>query len=156
MSIDWVHLVPCMLGLQVVPVRSISGDWARALVDFRYPDRDGAEQEDLGREPAQIGLDAVFYGPTYEADFQALLTQMNAAQPVLFTHPHHGSLMVRIRRVRDRTSVEGAKFIEADIELGEATTDNVGFSIGVAGVAGVANAFDEAASAASAAIGALA
>lgn len=155
MANDWTSLRPCTLGTQVIPVRSMSGEWSRALVEHKYPDRDGGEWQDMGREPYQFSLQAVFYGLTYELEFQALVAQMNLAQRVLFTHPHHGTAWVRIKLVRDRESTEGARYIEADIDLVEDALDVAGFTISPAGLVGIGSLLDTAASAASAALAVL-
>ncbi len=152
---DWASLQPCTLGTQVLQVRSLSGEGKRALVEHKYPDRDGAEHRDLGAEPLQFSLQAVFFGLTYELEFQALIAQMNAAQRVLFTHPHHGTVWVRIESVRDRESTEGARYIEADIDLVEDALDVAGFTVSPPGLPGIGSLLDVAAAAATAALGAL-
>lgn len=151
---SWTHLVPCLLGSEVIHVQDISGRRGRALVKYSYPKRDGAEHDDMGAEAGEWSLGVVFFGATYEADYMRLVALMNAALPVTFTHPHHGTTTVRIESIRDRTSTEGAQYIEADVSVVEDVVDVVGFTP-TTSVASAANAFDDAASSASSSIGGL-
>lgn len=151
----WGHLQQCRLGLVPIHIRGISGERGRSLVEFEYPDRDGAEHQDMGRKRWSGNLDAVFFGPLYELHYQSVVALMDQAEPVLFTHPHHGLLLVRIETIQDRTSTEGAKYIEADIQLVESSLDTTSFAVSPAGVAGVANLLDAAIALAQTYVGAL-
>jgi len=155
---SWGHLRECKLGDVVVHVRRISGSRARGLARFRYPGRDGAEHEDTGREPRTFTLDAVCMDTvtgTYRMHWDALEELFEAGSRVTFVHPHKGTYTMRIERLQDTTSTEGARFIEATIDLIEDVAEEAGFMVTDGGLAGALNVFDTAAAAATTALAAL-
>lgn len=154
----WDHLQRCTVGGVELGLRSARGSVGRDLVSFRYPGRDGAEHQDLGRREQRFSLDVVFHdidGRDYRAAFDELRQVMDDGKVVAFVHPHHGEYSVRVAELNDTTSERGARFIRADLELVEDTGRDVAFTAKAAGLPGAANLFDTAAAAATTALAAL-
>lgn len=156
---SWLHLQTCKLGTVQLHVQRITVDRPRRLARFEYPGRDGAEHEDNGKGPRSVSLDVVCMdlplGGSYLDQWADLEDVFETSSRVTFVHPHHGSFTVRIERLRDTTSTEGARFIEGSIELVEDATSASGFTVTSGGLAGAANVFDAAAAAATTALAAL-
>lgn len=68
----------------------------RRIREYRYPWRDGADLDDLGREPRRTQLTAHFRGDTYESDLSAFLKIVDAGKSGTFIHPTLGTWTARI------------------------------------------------------------
>ncbi len=71
---------------------STDDEIARAVAMHSYPYAEGAESEDLGGEPNQISLTAIFYGDDYDARLQSFLDQLNEPGTGDLIHPVFGTI----------------------------------------------------------------
>ena len=67
----------------------------RHLATFKYPYKDGADLEDMGREPRTTKLSAVFFGPEYMTDLGELMLVVDAGRAMTFKHPLLGTWKAR-------------------------------------------------------------
>lgn len=71
---------------------STDDEISRAVAMHSYPYAEGAESEDLGGEPNQINLTAIFYGDDYDARLKAFLDQLNVPGTGELVHPVFGTI----------------------------------------------------------------
>lgn len=65
---------------------------ARAVAMHSYPYAEGAESEDMGGEPNQINIPAVFYGDDYDARLKSFLNRLNVPGTGELVHPVFGTI----------------------------------------------------------------
>lgn len=145
-----------LLGTVYLDVSELHDEQELDLVEHRYPEVDGAEQEPTGRAPYSWTLDVGFLGEWWRTAFDAVQAMFEAGEPVYFTHPRTGRLhRVRIKRFRPAHSTRIQNGCLATIGLVEDNLITVGLVVVDAGVPGAAADFDAAATAAETALGAL-
>ncbi len=64
----------------------------RSVVEHAYPFVNGADIEDLGLNPLEVRLSAVFYGEGYYSDFKKFLEVLKKQGADVLTHPIRGRL----------------------------------------------------------------
>lgn len=102
--------------------------WAR----YAYPYRDGVDVEDMGREPRETTITAVFAGPDYQSDLGALLLVVDDGEPATFTHPLFGSWQARanLTRIEHQHDRRDGCTVELQVlEVGTDTTSQTLFSL---------------------------
>lgn len=67
----------------------------RRIAQHKYPYRDGADLDDMGREPRTTRITAIFAGPTYESDLGGLISIVDDGQVATFRHPILGQYQAR-------------------------------------------------------------
>lgn len=77
-------------------VERLDDNLVRRIREYSYPWRDGADLDDLGREPRRTQLTAHFRGDTYEGDLSAFLQLVDAGKAGTFHHPTLGSWTARV------------------------------------------------------------
>jgi len=148
---DTAYLGP--LALHVIEIRD---DIGRDLVELRYPERDGAEQADVGRAPWKGTLRIGFIGEFWRTSFDRLKQMAETEGAYTFTHPVTSARYnVRIVRFQPTHSPQILNGAVATLQLVEDNSVTAGLLIAQAGVGGAAASFDEAASSASSALEAL-
>lgn len=76
--------------------QALEDSLVRRIVQHKYPYRDGADLEDLGREPRPTTVTAVFYGPTYEADLSGFMAWVDEGKTRDFIHPILGKWKAKL------------------------------------------------------------
>lgn len=76
--------------------RATDDDVSRDLAQHVFPYRAGADFEDLGRGPRQIGLTALLWGDNYETRLRTLIQALDVADVGDLVHPVLGLLWVRV------------------------------------------------------------
>lgn len=121
-------------------VERVSDTLARRIREYRYPGRNGADLDDLGREPRRTSLTAVFHGSSYEAELSQFLQVVDAGKAATFVHPTLGTwtaratiggvdqdytrrdcAMVQVEVVEDGTSTELPTLFSLDALAAEVT-----------------------------------
>lgn len=77
-------------------VLSVGDAFSRRVVEHKYPYRDGADLEDIGREPRETTLQAVFHGEGALSDLGSLIALWDEGKTGLFQHPLLGSWQTKI------------------------------------------------------------
>lgn len=95
-------------------------DIDRAVVVHEYPYVDGANVEDMGRQPRHIGVTAVLYGDDYELRLQQLLTAVDEAGAGELIHPVFGSVQVQCVRVNIAHAAERPDYAKVNLDFLEA------------------------------------
>ena len=104
--------------------QKLSDDLMRRWARFTYPYKNGADLEDMGREPRSTKVTAVFFGPEYQTDLGALMLVVDAGKAGTFKHPLLGTWKARcsISSIdHDETFRDGCM---VELELVEDGTDN--------------------------------
>jgi prophage DNA circulation protein len=81
-------------------VRTTRDAVQRALVQYEFPYRDGAQLDDHGAGARQIAVTAVIYGADYEERLAQLLAALDASGPGELVHPTFG--VIARAQVADR------------------------------------------------------
>jgi prophage DNA circulation protein len=92
-------------------VRTTRDAVQRAVVQYEFPYRDGAQLDDHGASPRQIALTAVIYGEDYEERLAQLLSALDAAGPGELVHPVFG--VIARAQVADREVTHDAESPDA-------------------------------------------
>lgn len=100
-------------------VEAISDELARRLAEYKYPWRNGADFEDLGREPRRTQLTAVFQGPEYEAELGAFIAVVDKGEAGNFIHPILGSWNARIIKLSIDQDHSRRDFASVSVEVVE-------------------------------------
>lgn len=77
-------------------VERIDDSIMRRIAQYKYPWRDGADLEDIGRDPRRTSLTAVFYGDDYETSLSEFMSTVDEGKKGLFVHPILGSWQARL------------------------------------------------------------
>lgn len=105
--------------------RSTTDTLERALAQYEYPHRDGAEIEDLGAKATSFAVVAVVWGEDYENRFSALKRVLDGQSDQSefdahrLIHPIYGSLTVRVQRYSVKHSEDRLDYCEIDITFVE-------------------------------------
>jgi len=70
---------------EIRSVYNISVSEKRSIVERKVPGLRGGILQDLGREPARISFNGVFYGETAKEDLESLRSRFKAGAPVSFS-----------------------------------------------------------------------
>jgi len=105
-------------GIQL-DVISTSTSHGRTLVPHRFPKRDGAQLEDMGREPLVASLEFVFVdnrfvaagGGDYLDRFEAFELVVEDGTSRLLIHPYLGSINARVSDFSHRGNADGSPAI---------------------------------------------
>lgn len=112
----------------------IKDSFPRRIVEHQFPNRDGAELEDLGRQPWKQNFSAVFYGDDYETNLSAFISVCNEATSGEFVHPVFGkieSAKININSINHSADEWNYCTVECEgIEDGTSTSIPELFSIG--------------------------
>lgn len=102
---------------------NVTSTVGRRTVVHKYPGRDNAETEDLGREPAEFVIEAYVLGPNYMADRNKLIEALEKPGSGYLVHPYWGNKQVAVNgkvRIVESTSEGGmARFTIPVIEAGD-------------------------------------
>jgi len=109
-----------------IDVISVDDDLSRRVVEYSYPYKDGAELEDLGREPRRTNVVAVFFGSDYLERLVELITLIDQGKTQAFQHPVLGRWQAKCSRSTVKHSHERRDYADLDLELIE---DGVNTSI---------------------------
>lgn len=97
--------------------QTIDDEIVRRVVQYKYPYRDGADLEDLGREPRSTRLTCVFMGDNYESDLGAFNMVVDEGKAGFFVHPILGTWNARISRVGIKHSHDMRDVATVDVEV---------------------------------------
>ena len=109
----------------------VEDEIGRALARHEYPNRPGADIEDLGREPRQITLRAVFYS-TELAKRDALIKAIETPGSGTLNHPVWGSITVNCERSRCKHTAQFRDYAEMDLTFIEDSTKDQAFQTATA------------------------
>lgn len=98
-------------------VRSTDDTLERRVARYAIPWVDGADLDDLGREPTAVRVAAVFNGPDYRDRLQALRQATDAGEQGDFVHPILGGGRYRIVRLVVHHECTARDHAEAELEL---------------------------------------
>ena len=95
-------------------VLAVSGSHGRAVVEHTRPKRDGANNEDMGREPFRCTLSLVFidhrHATEQEGDaqqrFETIRSLWDSGEPRVLVHPYHGAVICRVAGFDDSASAD--------------------------------------------------
>ncbi|EOZ4638848.1 DNA circularization protein [Enterobacter cloacae] len=73
-------------------VKATSEQISRDRAEYKYPNVDGADLKDLGRNPRPFRLTAFLWGPAYEYQLQALTAALDMPGDGELIHPIYGSV----------------------------------------------------------------
>lgn len=73
-------------------VITITDNIERAVVEHAYPFVDGADLEDMGRQPRQVQLQAVFFGKDYRIGLDKFMTTLQQSGADVLVHPIFGRM----------------------------------------------------------------
>jgi prophage DNA circulation protein len=91
------ELVTASFGGVEFAVEKTSDPLMRRWAEHKYPWKDGADIEDMGREPRRTTLTAIFLGDSASTDLGKLMLVIDAGKSATFTHPLLGSWTARMR-----------------------------------------------------------
>lgn len=95
----------------------------RRIVEHKYPYRDGADLEDLGRDTRTTKIRAVFFGDQFLSDLNALLAQIDEGKSKEFVHPQLGRWQAMIRRSPIHQDSSAYFMAVVELEILEDCTD---------------------------------
>lgn len=107
--------------------QTIDDEIVRRLATCKYPYRDGADLEDMGREPRNTRITAVFFDDgdlTYESKLNALIQVIDEAKSGTFIHPILGEWQARIERSSIRHTHDERDMATVDLTIIEDGTDS--------------------------------
>jgi len=128
MSETW-DLQPASWKSVVFAVESVDDSWTRRVVEYQYPQRAGADLEDMGREPLRMAFRAIWFGPGYKAECQKFLSAFEAGGSGTLVHPVFGSVYAQCTRMSMRHTHEQGNSASADLEFVEDQLDQAAFTV---------------------------
>jgi prophage DNA circulation protein len=112
-------------------VLSVDGQAGRSVVRHSYPNRDGANIEDMGRDVRVESVKAIFFGPDHRDRFVAFVAQKDRGEALPFVHPLFGEMTrARVTNFSYSIAAEPRETIYADITFEEDTTTPSAFDAG--------------------------
>jgi len=124
-------LYECSYGGVRLDVVGVDGTAGRALVRHEYPNRDGADIEDMGRAPRIERVKAIFMGADHLERFAAFVVQKDRGEPLPFVHPLFGEVSrARISEFSYSVGAEPRDTITCDFTVEEDTTQPSVFAAG--------------------------
>lgn len=112
-------LLDCTFRGVALEVLNTSDIADRALVLHTYPWVDGAEVEDMGRQPRAVSLSAIFYGPDYERRLQVAVRAFDQAGAGELIHPVFGAMNVSLRRYGIEHEADGVDQARVSLDFVE-------------------------------------
>lgn len=113
-------LLDCTFRGVAIEVLNTSDSTERALAIHTFPWVDGADVEDMGRQPRAVSLTAIFYGDDYEARLQAAVAAFDQAGAGELIHPVFGAMNVHLRRYGIEHDADGVDQARVSLEFVEA------------------------------------
>ncbi len=107
--------------------QEVSDDIGRATYAHKYPNKPGADQEDIGREPRTWRFRAVFVGALGLLKRDALITQCETVGSGILVHPVWGQVQAIYQQGSLRHSYTGADYAEWDLTFQEDSTKDNAF-----------------------------
>lgn len=97
-------VAPLPAALNSVPflAESIEDEVARALIRHTYPDRDGADLEDMGAAPRVVTVSGLIVGDDWLERVRAMEAAIARPGATGLTHPQFGTLAGRVERLSVR------------------------------------------------------
>lgn len=105
----------------------------RAVAQYEYPHRDGAETDDLGAKARTVNLTAVLWGSDYEARLSSLLAALGQSGAGELVHPVHGKLTAQLLSVEVRHDEDQPDRCELDLAFLESAAPAPFFAATTAG-----------------------
>jgi prophage DNA circulation protein len=118
-----------------IHIEQSTDDYSRRIVDYQIPYRDGAELEDLGRQPRPSSFRAIFFGEDYLPRLVDFLQEVDKGKTQTLRHPLLGQWEAKCTRAVVDHSHERRDFAAVDLEFledGLDTTIPDVFSVGAA------------------------
>jgi prophage DNA circulation protein len=107
-------------------VLSINDDISRRrIAQHKYPYRDGADLDDMGREPRNTKLSVIFHGEQYELSLGAFLDVVDQGETATFRHPILGQWEARATVNSMQHSPDDRDAVTLDVEFIEDGTETV-------------------------------
>lgn len=126
---SWDKILEASFKGAVFHVQGVDNDWRRRVVAHSYPNRDGANLEDLGRDPLSIRMRAVVFGPTWRAERSGLMDAFETGTSGELVHPLLGTINAELLSVREVADDTRANFIALDLEFKEDQVDTIAFLV---------------------------
>jgi prophage DNA circulation protein len=118
------NLLPASFRAIEFDILSTEDEARRSLARHSYPYTDGADVEDMGMDPRQISVKAIFYGDDYEIRLQEFLAALDQRDAGPLVHPVFGTMdSVQVSRYR----------IEHDADQPDSCTISIDFEVSTAG-----------------------
>lgn len=89
----------CTLNSYTITIEQADDEFARALVEHVYPDRDGADLEDCGADSQRVTLTGHVSGPLWLSTLDGLKASLSLLSIHTLVHPQFGTLTGRVRRL---------------------------------------------------------
>ncbi|BFU64706.1 DNA circularization protein [Rodentibacter abscessus] len=103
-------------------VISVDDDFYRSTIEHAYPFVNGADVEDLGLNPLNVRMQAVFYGAGYYTDFKRFLKVLQQSGAATLVHPIRGRLQNMIcTGANFRHEAEMIDYVALDLTFIEST-----------------------------------
>lgn len=103
-------------------VISVDDDFYRSTIEHAYPFVNGADVEDLGLNPLNVRMQAVFYGDGYYTDFKRFLKVLQQSGAATLVHPIRGRLQNMIcTGANFRHEAEMIDYVALDLTFIEST-----------------------------------
>ncbi len=100
-----------------INTQSCTDDYSRKVVAYDYPYKDGAELEDLGRQPRPSSFTAVFFGKNYLAELVDFLQEVDKGLTRTLQHPLFGQWEAKCVRAAVKHKHDARDFAEVDLEF---------------------------------------
>jgi prophage DNA circulation protein len=118
------NLLPASFRAIEFDILSTEDEARRSLARHSYPYTDGADVEDMGMDPRQISVKAIFYGDDYETRLQEFMAALDQRDAGPLVHPVFGTMdSVQVSRYR----------IEHDADRPDSCTLSIDFEVSTAG-----------------------
>jgi prophage DNA circulation protein len=103
--------------------QDVSDQVGNAIARHEYPNRPGADLEDMGRQARVIELKAVFLGADGLARRDALLKKIEEGGTDALIHPVWGTIQCQCEMANVRHSHSGRDYCEIDLRFTEDSTN---------------------------------
>jgi len=117
------NLHPASFNGVTFEVASTSDDIERSKATHQYPFKDGANVIDLGAGPRHVSMEAVFYGPNYEAALSKFLDAVDVPDTCELIHPVFGSMQAQTARIGIPFRAEEPDYTKVPIDFILSTLD---------------------------------
>ncbi len=103
-------------------VIAVEEAFERAVIEHTYPFVNGADLEDMGLNPQQVQLQAVFFGLSYATRYNQLLSVIQQKGADVLVHPVRGRLQnMMLCSARLRHDAENVNYVAVDLTFREAS-----------------------------------
>lgn len=93
----------------------------RAVAEYSYPYRDGADIEDLGRGSRKVSIEAIFFGNDYEQRLRAFLRVLDEPGEGDLQHPVFGAMFAQLTSYRIHHEADNVDQASITLEFTEST-----------------------------------